>query len=375
MKKITAIILASSMALSLTACGGSGSESATATTAAPETTAAAAEPEKAETEAAGTEAAETTAAASGTEVEVPASPLYYSLGSGSSGGNFYLVGGGISTVINNALPDYFVFTSEETGGSTANLTMLQNGDIELGISMTSSMAEAWEGSAEWTGGKMDKIRGVAPLYPSYLTIYTLADSGINTLDDITGHIIGLGSQGAAMDSIFREALPAMGIEPSSIFNDGHAATASALSDGNIDVALLFSYPPFAAITELEATKSLHFIGLTEEETDYLTSNYPFYSADTMPAGSYGGVTEDLPVISEWNMLVGTSEVSQDYGYLIAKALFENNPQLLAVHQSLMYCTPEYAGKFNIPLHAGTVQYLKEIGVEVPEELIPEEYTE
>ena len=28
---------------------------------------------------------------------------------------------------------------------------------------------------------------------------------------------------------------------------------------------------------------------------------------------------------------------------------------------------------SIPLHAGTVQYLTEIGVDVPEELIPEEY--
>lgn len=361
MKKMVAFGLSAILALSATACGAAGSAESAATE---ETTTEAAADET-------TEAADVTADTDG--IEAPASPEYFSLGSGSSGGNFYLVGGGIATVLNNALPDYFVITSEETGGSTANLTMIQNGEAEFGITLTSSIAEAVAGEAEWTGGPMDKIRGLAPLYPSYLTIYTLADSGIETLDDLSGKIVGLGSKGAAMDSIFREAFPAMGIEPSSIFNDGHGATATALSDGQIDAALLFTLPPFAAITELEATKDLTFVGLTQEQQDYLTTTYPFYKADVLPAGSYKGITEDLPVVSEWNMLVTTSDLSEDYAYLITKTLMENNPALVEVYKGLSYATPENALNFNCPLHAGTVKYLEEIGIDVPEELIPAEY--
>ena len=44
------------------------------------------------------------------EITPPKKPLRYSLGTSSSGGNFYLVGGGIATVLNNALPDFFVMT-------------------------------------------------------------------------------------------------------------------------------------------------------------------------------------------------------------------------------------------------------------------------
>lgn len=352
MKRFISLILAAAMILSLAACSGgtSGSEETTKGT-----------------------SAETKAEGGSSEIAAPSSPERFSLGSGSSGGNFYLVGGGVSTAINNALPEYFVITSEETGGSTANLTMLQNGDIEFGISMTSSLAEAWEGEAEWTGGPMDKLRGMIALYPSYLTIYTLSGSGIETLDDFNGKIIGLGSKGAAMDSIFREALPAMGINPGSIFNDGHGATATAVSDGQVDAALLFSLPPFSAITELEATKDLTFIGLTEEQQKYLTDTYSFYTADTMPAGSYKGVTEDLPVVSEWNMLVTSSEVSEDYVYLITKTLLESNAELVEVYKGLSYSTAENELNYNIPLHAGTVKYLQEIGIEVPAELIPPEY--
>lgn len=357
MKKIVALLLAALMVLSLAACGEKPAETPAGTNT------------PADNSGSETKAPE----GNGGEIAAPASPERYSLGSGSSGGNFYLVGGGVATVLNNLLPEYFVITSEETGGSTANLTMLQNGEIEMGISMTSSLAEAWEGKADWTGGPMDKLRGMVPLYPSYLTIYALADSGIHTLDDFNGKIVGLGSKGAAMDSIFREALPAMGIEPANIFNDGHGATATAVSDGQVNAALLFSLPPFAAITELEATKDLTFVGLTEEQQKYLTDTYSFYKADVMPAGSYKGVTEDLPVVSEWNMLVTSSEVSEDYVYLITKTLLENNPSLVEVYKGLSFCTAENGLNYNIPLHAGTVRYLQEIGIEVPAELIPAEY--
>ena len=46
------------------------------------------------------------------DIPVPSSPLRYSLASGSSGGNFYVVGGGIATLLNNKLPKYFTITSE-----------------------------------------------------------------------------------------------------------------------------------------------------------------------------------------------------------------------------------------------------------------------
>lgn len=359
MKRMIRSAVAIVMGLSLTACGSASETTSADSTASAETNTGS-----------GTQAAVDTGS-----VEKPSSPLRYSLGTSSAGGNYYLVGGGAATIINNTLPDYFVITAEETGGSSANLTMIQAGEAELGISMTSSLAEAWEGEVEWTGGKMDKIRGLAPLYPSYLTMYTLASSDVHTLTDFNDKVIGLGSKGMAMDSVFRASFDEMGIKPSSIFNDGHSATASAVGDGQLDAALIFYYPPASAISELEATQALRFIGLTEEEQAFFTEKYPFYSADVLKAGSYKGMTEDINVISEWNMLVSSSEVSQEYGYIMAKAIFENNPAFIELHKSLMYATPENSLHFNVPLHAGTVQYLKEVGVEVPADLIPEEYTE
>lgn len=310
------------------------------------------------------------------EIPAPKSPLRYSAAGGSSGGNFYVVAAGVASYLNQKLPQYFNWTAEETGGGTANLVMIQNGEAEIGVAMTSSIEEAFKGEADWTHGvQMTNLRGLVPLYPSYLTIYSLASTGAKQLSDLNGKVVGLGSKGAAMDSVFRDAFPKMGITPGSIFNDGHGATATAVGNGQVDVAVLFSLPPFAAIAELEAGKELSFVALSEEEQKFLCDNYSFYSPATMPAGAYKGVTEDLTVVSEWNMMVTSCEVPEDYAYLITKTLLESDGALVEYYKGLVYVTAENMVNFNCPLHAGTVRYLKEIGVDVPAALIPAEYAE
>ena len=316
------------------------------------------------------------AGASSGSIPVPSSPLRYSMAGGSVGGNFYLMGGGLAQTINRHLPQYFSVTSETTGGGAANAGMLQRGEAEFGIVMTSSLFEAMEGEVPWTNGvKHEKLRGAAALYPSWLTIYTQSNSGIKSFQDINGRIIGLGSRGMSMDSIFRQFLEEQKIVPRQIHNDGHGATATALGNGIIDVALLFSYPPFAAIAELESTKELSFVPLTAGEQKSLTEKYSFYVSDKLPAGSYKGTTEDVPGVSEWNMVVSSSDVPADMVYLVVKTLFENQADMIAVHPCSQFMTAQNTLNFNIPLHAGAVRYLKEAGVTVPPRLIPPEYRE
>lgn len=324
-------------------------------------------------------AAESAASADGSqdgEITPPSSPKKYSVAAGSVGGTFYLMGGGIAQIINQQLPEYFMFTSETTGGGTANLELLQGGDAELGVVNTSSLYESLHGEAEWTNGQIyDKIRGAVALYPTYFTCYTLEGSGINCLEDLNGKKVGVGSKGMSMDSVMRQFFDDRGIVPAQIHNDGHAATATALGDGVIDAAITFSYPPFAAINELESTKSLKFIGMTDEEQAYFLEKYDFYLADDLPAGSYKGNPEPVKGVSEWSTLVTTADVPADEVSLMVKALLENQDDLIAVHKSAENMTAENILKFNIPLHAGVIRYLKEVGLEVPAELIPSEYSE
>ena len=163
-KNWLALILAGAMACSMTACGGSSGTPATAgggDTASKGESAAAADQ--------GDQAA-------GEGIEKPSSPLRYSLGTSSSGGNFYLVGGGIATILNNSLPDYFVITSEETGGSTANLGTIKEADLEAVM--------ASEPDVIFIGGRLasayDALSEIAPVV--YLA--TDPETGLVPLGDM-----------------------------------------------------------------------------------------------------------------------------------------------------------------------------------------------
>ena len=86
MRKMMALVLSAAMALSLTACGGQSGE------------------KPADTKAAGSSTAASEAAGSGDSASVdtagvaaPGSPERYSVGGGSAGGNFYIVGGGVDS--------------------------------------------------------------------------------------------------------------------------------------------------------------------------------------------------------------------------------------------------------------------------------------
>ncbi|MCR5732357.1 MAG: TAXI family TRAP transporter solute-binding subunit [Sphaerochaetaceae bacterium] len=296
-----------------------------------------------------------------------AAPKRLTFATGSSGGNFYVVGAGLANTITNLFPDRFIVTGEETGGGSANLVLIENGDADFGIAMASSIEQGLSG--QLTSGKpMENIRGFLPLYPSYLTIYALDSNPVKTLEDFNGKTVGFGSKGMAMDKIFRELLPKMNINPANIFNDGHGATATAVSQGNIDAALLFSLPPFPAIAELEASTPLHFIGLTKEQQEFLISQKPFYTAAKMPKGAYKGVTEEYDTVTEWNFAVCSAKLSEQDVYDIAKTLFENNPALVQVYKGLTNVTPENEVYFNVKLHPGVIKYLDEKGVKIPDSL-------
>jgi TRAP-type uncharacterized transport system substrate-binding protein len=60
-------------------------------------------------------------------------------------------------------------------------------------------------------------------------------------------------------------------------------------------------------------------------------------------------------------------------YLVVKALFENQADMIAVHPSSKYMTAKNNLNFNVPLHAGVIRYMKEVGIDVPARLIPPEY--
>jgi TRAP-type uncharacterized transport system substrate-binding protein len=63
-------------------------------------------------------------------------------------------------------------------------------------------------------------------------------------------------------------------------------------------------------------------------------------------------------------------VDSDLVYNLTKAVFEHQDYMIKIHPFAKYTTPENAVKHAvIPLHPGSIKYLKEKGVSIPSRLI------
>ena len=100
------------------------------------------------------------------------------LGSSIVGGSYYVLGGTYAKYINDTYPDLDV-SVEVGGGPYSNITLLSNGEIDLGFATTWATGEMYDGINDQKK-KHEDIRAFLPLFPSYLQIYSLAESPIKT---------------------------------------------------------------------------------------------------------------------------------------------------------------------------------------------------
>ena len=300
----------------------------------------------------------------------PAEAKKFSVGTGSVGGVLYVMGSGWATVMNNSLPGQYEFTGEQTGGQSSNVSMLESGEIEFGVGGTATLADAYNGGGSWTNGvKYKKARALFTMAIPNMTPFTLAGSGITSLSDLTGKRVGLGSKGASIDSTFRAIFDKLGIVPADIHNDTWSATVSALQDGTIDAVITQQVAPWPSLTELEATKEVTLIQMTDEELAAIQELFPFYTPSVIPAGSYkANAGQEIKTLCEWTMMLASEDVSEEDVYELMKTTFDHYEDLKLIHPSMADIVAENASKVPVTWHPGAVKYYAEKGIRLQEPL-------
>ena len=101
---------------------------------------------------------------------------------------------------------------QATKASVENLTLLQQGQGEIAFTLGDSLAFGWEGDEEaGFRTKLDKLRGIAAIYPNYIQIVAAKDSGIKTLADLKGKRLSVGAPKSGTELNARAILHAAGM--------------------------------------------------------------------------------------------------------------------------------------------------------------------
>ena len=296
---------------------------------------------------------------------------FVSIGTGGTGGIYYPYGGGVAEIWTKYVKDVKA-VAEVTGASVENVKLAHKGETVIGEVMGDVAVAGFNGLSKFKGKKHD-ILSMAIMYPNLLQVVTLKKSGITNIEQIKGKKISSGSPGSGTNFMSETVFKALGI-PLDSYNDSRLSfteTANALRDGTIDVGFWSVGPGTSSSLDLATTHDIHIISFTPEQQKKIQAANEEYSAVDLAGGVYRGVDNSVPTIGVWNVMICQKSLNTDLVYNLVKALFEHQDYLLKIHPSASYTTAENAVKYSpIPLHPGTVKYLKEKGIEVPAGLMP-----
>jgi len=300
-----------------------------------------------------------------------AKTTFVSIGTGGTGGIYYPYGGGVAEIWSKYVSGVRA-VAEVTGASVENVKLAHKGETVIGEVMGDVAVAGFNGLSKFKGKKHD-ILSMAIMYPNLLQVVTLKKRGITNIEQIKGRKISSGSPGSGTNFMAETVFKALGI-PLDSYKDSRLSfteSANALRDGTIEVGVWSVGPGTSSILDLATTHDIHIISFTPAQQEKIMAANKEYSAVDLAGGVYKGVGSAVPTIGVWNVMICQASLNTDMVYNLVKALYDHQDYLLKIHPSASYTTAENAVKYSpIPLHPGTIKYLKEKGVEVPAKLMP-----
>ncbi|EKF44119.1 TRAP transporter solute receptor TAXI family protein [Nitratireductor indicus C115] len=253
---------------------------------------------------------------------------------------------------------------QSTKASVENLNLLQQGKGEIGFALGDSVKSAWEGDAEaGFNSKLDKLRGIAAIYPNYIQIVASKDSGVKDFADLKGKGLSVGAPKSGTELNARRIFDAMGMSYDDLGQTEYlpfGESVELIKNRQLDATLQSAGLGVASIKDLALSLPVTVVSVPASVAEKLGA--PFLAA-TIPAGTYEGQTEDVPTLAITNILVTHSDVSDETAYQMTKQLFENLPDMVAAHAAAKAISLENGAKgLPIPLHPGAERYYKEKGI-------------
>lgn len=279
-----------------------------------------------------------------------------------TGGTFYPLGGGMAKIISKYVPSLQV-TAEATGGSVENARLLDRGEADLAFMAGDVAYEAYHGLGDFQNEKK-KFVALFKTYSEPLHIVTLQDKKINSIMDLKGKKVAVGSPGSGTEVKARALLNALGITYNDIDEQylSFAEASDALKDNNIDAAIMAVGAPASAVMDLSAVREVKLISLTPEEISKVKEKHPYFFESKIEKGVYEKIPVEVETVAVPIVVAARADLPEQTAYEVVKAIFEHLPELQTVHRVAKEITLETAVPAVVPLHPGAEKYFKEKGL-------------
>ena len=281
------------------------------------------------------------------------------IGTGNTTGVFYQIGAGFADLITRYLPGYDA-AATPSGGSIDNLQRLAIGDVEIALTLAAAADDGFTGTGNWVG-RPQPFRALARTYDNYEHVIARADSGITTVAGLKGRKVSLGSPNSGSNLIGRRLLHAAGLDPDKDVTGlpmSLPETTAAMLDGSIHAMIWSGGLPTPGIVDLfaQADGAVRFLR-TQDLLPAVEQTYPNLLSKATIARSVYGVPDDVPALSDANLMVVTADMPNDLAYQLTKLLFDHQGELAQVHPAAAAIHRTQAQLTDpVPLHPGAQRY-------------------
>ncbi len=283
---------------------------------------------------------------------------------GGTSGVYYPLGVALSQIYGKSIPGSKT-SVQATKASVENLNLLEAGKGEIGFTLGDALSQAWTGVADAGFAKpLQKLRGVAGVYPNYIQIIANSASGIKTLADLKGKRISVGAPKSGTELNARAILAAAGMTYADFAKVEYLAfgeSVDLMKNRQLDATLQSAGLGVASIKDLATSVDITVVPVPAEVVAKIGD--AAYQPSLIPAGTYKGQDAPMPTATITNFLVTHSGVSDDVAYAMAKNLFENLDGMVSAHAAAKDIKLEKAlAGMPVPLHPGAEKYYREKGL-------------
>ena len=285
------------------------------------------------------------------------------LGTATPGGGFQLFGQHLIQVINANSAD-LQLQEQPTRGSRQNLSLLENGEIDIGQVEGNAARVALDG----IGRDKADLRVLSVMYPNPGMFVVRADSPYRSIADLKGKPIAFGTRASGLRILVADVLDGLGLNPEQDFQqiildkagDGPqmvlAGKAEALWGAGI------GWPGFVKVADSDV--GARFIAPDGEQIKQIRQKHPHLKSMSVPVNTYRGQSERIDSLGLWSLILVRPDLDEDTVYRLARALHRNEAALAAELDQARYSTARNTVD-QVPLarlHPGVIRYYRETGL-------------
>lgn len=287
--------------------------------------------------------------------------------SASAGTAYYQMGVELSEAIQQGTDGDVVVTLEESQGSVQNVmeVMARQGNYVF-TTPPGLVESALAGSgpfAERQSPRFEEIRGLFPI-PAITMHFVLAgDEGVVGIEALEGKeiLIGQGSFGAREAQRYLELFELT--DRVEVANANIGSGPDALKNGQIDAFVTASSFPTPNVIETAASMDVSLVSLTDKQIERTGA-----ARQTIPAGTYAGVDQDVETTSLPVIAYTTSDMDEATAYTLTRTFWERRDAMAEETAWWGGISHDMIGNIAGSLHPGAVRYYDEAGIEIPDEL-------